>query len=101
MRHSMEQAVLELIAKRAQALGVVREGLASNFRGFAQADDACDIFRARAHTTLVVSAVKKLLQASSATHIERADTLGRVQLVAGKREQIELERIHVDRNFSG
>src|SRR2546430_1096606 len=44
----------------------------------------------------MVAAVKELLQARATADIKRADTLGRVELVAGKREQIELKLIHVD-----
>ena len=93
--------MFELIAEAAETLRIVRKRLARNFRGFAEADDSGDVFRTGAHAALVVAAVKKLLQASSASDIEGTDAFGAVDFVAGKREQIELELIHIHGNFSG
>ena len=97
----MEQAVLELIAERAQPFCVVRERLPRNFRGFAEANNACDIFRARTHTTLMVAAVKKLLQTRAAANVQRANALRSVEFMAGEGQQVEMELMDVDRNFPG
>ena len=99
MGYPVEKTVLELIAERAQALGVVRERVPSDLSGFAEADDAGNILRAGTNATLVMTAVKELLQARAATDVKRANALGGIKFVAGQRKQIELELIHVDGNF--
>ena len=91
MGYPTQKTVLELIAERAQALGVVRERVASDLGGFAEADDAGNILRARTNSALVVAAIKELLQTSSAANVERANALGGIQFMAGKRKQIQLE----------
>ena len=48
-----------------------------------------------------MAAVEKLAQARAAANVERADALGRVEFVAGEGEQIDLQRVHVERNFPG
>ena len=88
------------MAERGQALGVVRERVASDLGGFAEADDASNILRAGANSTLVVAAVKQLRQASPAANVERANALGGIQFMAGKRKQIKLELLDVDGDFS-
>ena len=45
-------------------------------------------------------AVEKLPQPRAALDENRADAFGCVELVAGKRQQIELQRLHVDGNFA-
>ena len=49
----------------------------------------------------MVAAVEKLLQASTAANVQRADTLGRVEFVSGERKQIHAEYFYIERNFSG
>ncbi len=74
--------------------------MSCDLRGFAEADDAGDIFRARAEAALVVATVEELAQASAAFDVESADTFGCVELVAREREKVELKRLHIDRNLS-
>ena len=56
---------------------------AREFGGFAEADDAGNVFCAGAEAALVVAAVEKLAQASAAADVESADSFGCVELVAG------------------
>ncbi len=47
-----------------------------------------------------MSAVEKLAQTGSATNVQRANALGRIQFMSGEREQVHLERLDVDGNFT-
>src|SRR5689334_23941737 len=47
-----------------------------------------------------MAAVKKLAKASAATDVESADSLGRVELVAGDGEEVYAEGVDVYRDFS-
>jgi len=58
--------------------------LAGDFGGFAEAHDAATFFRAGAEATLVMSAVQQLAQSRSATDVQRANSFGGVEFVAGK-----------------
>ena len=100
MGYPVQKTALELVAERAEALGVVGKRVASDLGGFAEADDASNILCAGANATLVMTAVKELLQARAAANVKRAGALGGIKFVAGKRKQIEPELIHVDGNFS-
>ena len=93
--------MFQRVAEAGDARGVLFEREPGEFGGFAEADDAGDIFGAGAEAALVMAAVEKLAEASAALDEERADAFGGVELVAGDREKIELKGFHVDRNFSG
>ena len=73
--------------------------MAGDLGGFAESDDAGNVFRAGTNAALVVAAVKQRPQACSAANVKRADALRPVQFVAGKRKQIELELVHINWNF--
>ena len=47
-----------------------------------------------------MTSVEKLTQTRSATDVKSADSLGRIQLVAREGEQIDLERVDIDGDFS-
>src|SRR3546814_10314321 len=51
---------------------------------------------------LLAAAVDQRLQAHAraAAHVERADALGAIELVAGDAEQIDAERRHVERHLA-
>ena len=72
--------------------------------GLAEADDARDVQRARAHAALVAAAVDDA--ASSRTRgpferdVERADALRAVDLVRGERQQVDVHRVDVDRELA-
>ena len=96
MGSAVHQAVLELVTECAEALRIVGERVAGDLGGFAESDDAGNVFRAGTNAALVVAAVKQRPQACSAANVKRADALRPVQFVAGKRKQIELELVHIN-----
>src|SRR5437879_7694851 len=100
MRNALQKALLQFVAKSGDALRIFGERLARDCRGLAEAHDAGDVFRAGAETALMMAAIEKLAQTRSAADVERADSLGRIQLVAGEGKQIQLKRVDVDGNFS-
>ena len=101
IRDAGEDALLERISEVRDTHSVFLEREAGEFGGFAQADDAGDIFGARTEAALVMAAVEKLAEARAALDEERANAFGGIELVAGDGKKIELERFDVDRNFPG
>src|SRR5215470_3149026 len=101
VRHAVQKAVLELIAERAKALGVLCKQSLRNLSRFAEADDTRNVFGARAEAALMVAAVEKLAHTGSSTDIKRAYAFGGIQLVAGNGKQIDVKLIHVDSDFAG
>ena len=95
-----QQRVLQGVAERGDALGVFRQGCFRDFRSLSQADDSGDVLGAGPEAALVMTAVEELAQARAAADVEGADALWSVELVPGKREQVEFERVHIDRNFA-
>ena len=95
-----EDALLENVAQAGDARGVRFEREAGEFSGFAEADDASDIFGAGAEAALVMSAIEKLAEARAVFDEESANAFGGVELVAGEREQIKLQGFDVEGNFS-
>src|SRR6185369_4125854 len=57
---------------------------------FAEADDAGDVLGAGAALTLVRAAVEHGRESHAAPDIEDADSLGRVELVAGEGEEVDV-----------
>jgi len=96
-----QDSLFESVAQAGDARGVIFERQAGDFGGFAEADDAGDIFGARAEAALVMAAVEKLAEARAALDEKSADALGRVELVAGDGKEIELKRFDVDGDFPG
>ena len=101
MRDTVEQAALELVAQRCDLLRVDEQGVARDFRGFAQAYNSGYVFRTGPESALVMATVKKLADACAAANVESADAFGPVEFVAGEREQIDVQRVHVEGKFSG
>jgi len=95
------EAVFEFIAQGADACRVFLEREAREFGGFAEADDAGNVFRTGAETALMVAAVKKLLQTRAAANVKRSDAFGAVEFVGGDGKKIDAESFYVERNFSG
>src|SRR5262249_28125433 len=60
-----------------------------------------DVLGARAAVALLAAAVQERLQARSAADVQRADSLGPVELVRRNREQIDTEGIYVYRQAAG
>ena len=64
--------------------------------GGAEPDDEGDVLGAGPQAVLLAGADDQRRQLDAPAHIERADALGRVELVAGDRQQIDAELLHVD-----
>lgn len=58
LRDALEETLLQFVAQKRYALGVVCEGVARDFGRFAEADDASDVFGAGAEAALVMAAVE-------------------------------------------
>ena len=68
----------------------------ASVEGRAEPDDAGDVLGAGAQAALVTAAVQDGLQARAALHVQRADALGAVELVAGEAEHVDAELGDVD-----
>ena len=101
LRNTIEHTAFETIAKSGDARGVGSERMTRKLGGFSESNDAGDIFRARAEAALMMSAVNERIEARAGADIERANTFGSVEFVAGNREEIHAERIDIHGNFSG
>ena len=87
----------------AQPLGFFRHLLLHDFAGFAEADDAGHVQRAGTHAALVAAAVDdggKLHARVAAADVQRADTLGAVNLVGADGQQVDIVLLHVHRNLA-
>ncbi len=69
-------------------------------RGRAEADDAEDVFRARAKTVLVPRPMHEFLQPRAGPDIQGADALGSVELVTGNRQEVDPELADIDGNLA-
>src|SRR6266850_6363923 len=97
------EARTQPVAQRAHLLGLLGHFLLGQFAGLAEADDAGDIERAGTHTALVAAAIDnggKLNARVAATNVERTDTFGSIDLVAGDGEQVDIVLLDVDRDFA-
>ena len=91
-----DDGTVEIVAEGADADGVLRERILGELGGFAESDDACNIFGAGTETALVVAAVEELLQRRAGADVERADSFGAVDFVCGDGEQVEMQGVYVD-----
>jgi len=73
----------------------------SLFHRNAQPDDRRNIFRSRAASAFLCAALDQILQPDSFVHIQQADALLRVKFMTGKRKQVNLLFMHVDRHVAG
>ena len=83
------QLLPEPIAQRAHS--VHRREIARKLARLAEADGKQRAFGARAPAALVPGTVDQRLERRSRADVQRADTLWRIELVAGDREQIHAE----------
>src|ERR1700676_1479193 len=81
-----QQALFEVIAEGTDALRVFHERVSGDFGGFAEGDDAWHVFGAGAVAALVMAAVEELAELGAGLYVERPDTFGSVDFVAGERE---------------
>ncbi len=68
--------------------------------GLPERHDAGDVLGAGAASVFLPGAHDERRKLEAAPHVERANSLGRVELVAGDREQIEPERHDIDRSLA-
>ena len=79
-------------AARVMRVASSAKSFCASLRCLAEADDAGDIFGARAAIALVVAAVNLRLERRAGANVERADALRAINLVRGNRKQIHAER---------
>mmetsp|Transcript_20823 Transcript_20823/g.28690 ORF Transcript_20823/g.28690 Transcript_20823/m.28690 type:complete len:420 (-) Transcript_20823:258-1517(-) len=93
-----QDAVLQPAAEVVHPGRVVSHLLAGHAAGCAEADAEGVRERARAQAPLLAAAVHERLQAHARPppHVERADALGPVNLVAGKGHEVDLQIINID-----
>src|SRR5215471_20835972 len=87
----LENPGLELVAKLVQAPVLLEHLITGDFARLAEADDAGDVERARAHPALMPAAVhlgREPHARSLGTHVDRANSLGAVNLVPAQRHQV-------------
>src|SRR6267154_1634386 len=97
------EARTQPVAQRAHLLRLLGHFLLGQFAGLAEADDAGDIQRAGTHTALVAAAIDnggKLNAWVATANVERTDTFGSIDLVAGYREQVNVVLLDVDWNLA-
>src|SRR5712664_3396373 len=80
MRHAREQPLLQPVPQIRNARRILRQRLPGKLRSSAHADNAGYVFRATAD-------------------VQRSDPLRRIKLVPGERQQIQAQRVHVDREL--
>src|SRR5581483_4285611 len=100
VRHSRNEALFELVAKRGDARGVLSERIARELGGFAETDDSGNVFRARTEAALMMTAIEKLLEPRAAANVESADSLRSVEFVRGEGKQIHAEFVNVHGELS-
>ena len=76
------------------------KSLPCQFGGLAEAHNSGNILGSGAARALVTSAVKHGREQRSAPNVERANALGRMQLMAGERQQIGLEAADLNGNLA-
>src|SRR6266481_8640556 len=87
------EARTQPVTQRAHLLGLLRHFLLGELTGLAEADDAGNVQRAGTHTALVAAAIDnggKLNAWVPAANVERTDTFGSIDLVAGDGEQVDV-----------
>jgi hypothetical protein len=91
---------LELVAQALDAWCSLRHVLLRQFAGDAEADDGGRVLGAGAATALLMTTTQQRTEAGIAAQVEHADALGRMQLVAGEREHVDLGGLQVDGNLA-
>ena len=69
--------------------------------GLTQTHNGCRVFRAGTPTALLMATAQQRPETATAPQIKHADTLGRMQLVARKRQEINGHARQIDRLLAG
>src|ERR1700735_1331255 len=96
-RKRVDQLFFQTVAQCFNSSSVDFQVYFCQFGGFAEADDARNIFGTGTPVPLMMAAVKLRLKRRSCTDIERANTLGPIDFVRGDGEQMHAEALHVQR----
>ena len=68
--------------------------------GFAQAHDGGEVLSAGTAPLFLRTAVHENIRQNALFDIQGADALGRMEFVTGKRQQIDPQSLHIDRNVT-
>ena len=96
-----ENSLLQAVPHRSHLLVVAAvQSLLRQLRGFAQAHNSRYVLGASPQRALVPTSIKQRVDLSSLLNVERSDTLRRMNLVAGNREGLATDSLHINRNFA-
>src|SRR5260370_17470842 len=97
----MRDGLLQMVAHRCHFRRVViREPMARDLRGLAQADDAGQILGSSTTLALVAAAIEHRLNQSSLLEEHCSGSLSRMQFVSRDGERIATALAHLPRRFS-
>src|SRR5260370_8068204 len=97
----MRDGLLQMVAHRCHFRRVViREPMARDLRGLAQADDAGQILGSSTTLALVAAAIEQRLNQSSLLEEQCSGSLRRMEFVSGDAERIETDLAHLDPPFA-
>ena len=95
-----QDLLLEIIPQGPHPGIFVIEILFGQLAGLSKTDDIRDILRSSSSSLLLVAADQKWRKLCPFSNIEHADSLGRMELVAGEREHVDRRFSYVDRDLS-
>src|SRR6266850_2014368 len=98
IRNRSRHARFERVAKSAIMFGPLVHLRARKFGGHPQSNNARHAFSSGSSLPFLMSPNILTGQANAAPYVERATTLGRIKLMAGERQQIAAQHLHVQRN---
>ncbi len=99
-RHLLQHTLLEPISEPGKPHRLTFERRPNERRRHSQPDETRHVLGARPAISLVSPASEDRREPDTAADPECAGALGRVELVAGKRQKIDTERPHIDRQLS-
>ena len=100
--HAISELFLQLLPEMVAhgADPIHRRKVARKLAGFAEADCKQSALRARAPAALVPSAVHQWFERYATAHEQGADSLGRIDFVAGDRQKIDAELVDASWNLA-
>jgi len=99
--HGVGEAPLQVVAQGGEVPRGLRQRFARQPRRLAKADYLRHVLGAGPQAVLLVGAEQNRFDGSAVSHVERTDALGSIELVAGERQQVDAERIDVERDLAG
>src|SRR2546427_1667008 len=98
--NALQETLLQFVAEVGDTPGVFCQRFAGDSGSFAKPYISRDVFGAGTEAALGMAAIEKLAQARSATNVQCADALWRIQFVSGNGEEIDAQRIYVNWDFA-